>query len=158
MDDLIKRQEVLNAIDQYILGKPLDREVEVRALIKLITKIYNMPSAEQSGGLYVDGYHDGYKDGWKEGREALRQEAIKAVDDLPNCYNGFSDTYDKAYIIGVLEELPSAQPEIPPYVAEIEAEYKKWVNIPYIRKPLAKALYEVWKKHDREDAERRTYG
>ena len=41
-----------------------------------------------------------------------RQAAIKAVDDLPNCYNGFSDTYDKAYIIGVLEELPSAQPEI----------------------------------------------
>ena len=46
------------------------------------------------------------------------------------------------------------QPEIPPYVAEIEAEYKKWINVPYIRKPLAKALYEVWKKHDREDAER----
>lgn len=48
------------------------------------------------------------------------------------------------------------QPEIPPYVAEIEAEYKKWINVPCIRKPLAKALYEVWKKHDIEDAERRT--
>ena len=40
-----------------------------------------------------------------------RQAAIKAVDDLPNCYNGYSDAYDKAYIIGVLEEVPSAQPE-----------------------------------------------
>ena len=40
-----------------------------------------------------------------------RQAAIKAVDDLPNCYNGYSDTYDKACIIGLLEELPSAQPE-----------------------------------------------
>ena len=40
-----------------------------------------------------------------------RQEAIKAVESLPNCYNGFSDTYDKACIIGVLEELPSVQPE-----------------------------------------------
>lgn len=40
-----------------------------------------------------------------------RQTAIDAIVDLPNCYNGFSDTYDKAYIIGVLEELPSAQPE-----------------------------------------------
>ena len=38
-----------------------------------------------------------------------RQTAIKAIEDLPNCYNGFSDTYDKAYIIGTLEELPSAQ-------------------------------------------------
>lgn len=36
-----------------------------------------------------------------------RQAAIKAIDDLPNCYNGYSDTYDKAYIIGVLEEVPS---------------------------------------------------
>ena len=39
-----------------------------------------------------------------------RQDAIKAIEDLPNCYNGFSDTYDKAYIIGVIDELPSAQP------------------------------------------------
>lgn len=38
----------------------------------------------------------------------IRKAAIKAVDDLPNCYNGFSDTYDKACIIGVLEELPAA--------------------------------------------------
>lgn len=40
-----------------------------------------------------------------------RQSAIKAINDLPNCYNGYSNTYDKAYIIGVLEELPSAQPK-----------------------------------------------
>lgn len=40
-----------------------------------------------------------------------RQAAIKAIDDLPNCYNGYSDTYDKAYIIGVLEELPPAEPK-----------------------------------------------
>lgn len=38
-----------------------------------------------------------------------RQAAIKAVEDLPNCYNGYSDTYDKACIIGLLEELPSAE-------------------------------------------------
>ena len=34
-----------------------------------------------------------------------RNIAIKAIVDLPNCYNGFSDTFDKACIIGVLEEL-----------------------------------------------------
>lgn len=38
-----------------------------------------------------------------------RKAAIKAIDNLPNCYNGYSDTYDKAYIIGVLEELPSVE-------------------------------------------------
>ena len=42
-----------------------------------------------------------------------RQDAIKAIEDLPNCYNGFSDTYDKACIIGTLEELPSAPQWIP---------------------------------------------
>lgn len=40
-----------------------------------------------------------------------RRAAIKAIDDLPNCYNGYSDTYDKAYIIGVLEELPTIEPK-----------------------------------------------
>lgn len=38
-----------------------------------------------------------------------RQDAIKAIEDLQDCYNGFSDSYDKACIIGVLEELPAAQ-------------------------------------------------
>ncbi len=41
-----------------------------------------------------------------------RQDAIKAIEDLQDCYNGFSDTYDKACIIGALEEVPSAHPEI----------------------------------------------
>ena len=36
-----------------------------------------------------------------------RRTAIKAIDALPNCYNGFSDAYDKSCIIGVLEELPT---------------------------------------------------
>ncbi len=38
-----------------------------------------------------------------------RLVAIKAIEDLRDCYNGFSDTYDKAYIIGALEEVPSVQ-------------------------------------------------
>ena len=41
-----------------------------------------------------------------------RRAAIKAIDDLPNCYNGYSETYDKAYIIGTLEELPSAEKHV----------------------------------------------
>lgn len=35
--------------------------------------------------------------------DALKKE----VDNFPNCYNGWSDTYDKAYIIGAIEEQPS---------------------------------------------------
>lgn len=36
-----------------------------------------------------------------------RQTAIRAVMDLPDCPNGYSDTYDKACIVGMLEEVPS---------------------------------------------------
>lgn len=47
-----------------------------------------------------------------------RQAAIKAVDDLPNCYNGFSNTYDKACIIGVIEEVPTLDP----------VKHGKWID------------------------------
>ena len=40
-----------------------------------------------------------------------RQAAIKVIMNLPDCPNGFSDTYDKDCIIGVLEEVPSAEPD-----------------------------------------------
>lgn len=35
----------------------------------------------------------------------------KEVLDLSNCYNGFSDTYDKACIIGVIDEQPTISPK-----------------------------------------------
>ena len=38
-----------------------------------------------------------------------REDAIQAIMDLPNCPNGYSDTYDKARIIAELEQLPSAE-------------------------------------------------
>ena len=46
------------------------------------------------------------------GRMIDADKLKKDVLDLQNCYNGFSDTYDKACIIGVIDEQPSAQPEI----------------------------------------------
>ena len=35
----------------------------------------------------------------------------KDVLDLPNCYNGFSDTYDKAIIIDLVDEQPTVKAE-----------------------------------------------
>lgn len=35
----------------------------------------------------------------------------KSVLDLQDCYNGFSDTYDKACIIGTIDEQPTIEPE-----------------------------------------------
>lgn len=52
-----------------------------------------------------------------------RKDAIKAVEELQDCYNGFSDTYDKACIIGLLEELPNMN------VEKIATEYCKKRNL-----------------------------
>ncbi len=38
-----------------------------------------------------------------------RQAVIDAVKALPNSRNGYSGTYDKATILGAIEELPSAE-------------------------------------------------
>lgn len=35
----------------------------------------------------------------------------KDVLDLPNCYNGFSDTYDKAMIVDLVDEQPTVEAE-----------------------------------------------
>ena len=40
-----------------------------------------------------------------------RADAIDAIEELPNAYNGWSDAYDKACVIGALEEVPSAEPK-----------------------------------------------
>lgn len=41
-----------------------------------------------------------------------RRAAIEAViNGMPDCPNGYSDTYDKRHIIAVLEDVPSVQPE-----------------------------------------------
>lgn len=51
------------------------------------------------------------------GKEAIDMRCIdadtlkKSVLDLHDCYNGFSDTYDKACIIGVIDEEPTIEPE-----------------------------------------------
>lgn len=61
-----------------------------------------------------------------------RRAAIKAIDDLPNCYNGYSDTYDKAYIIGVLEELPTIEPKMGKWE-------KKWHSVYHEELPCCSA-------------------
>lgn len=39
--------------------------------------------------------------------DALKKDVL----DLHDCYNGFSDTYDKACIIGVIDEQPTIEPD-----------------------------------------------
>lgn len=44
----------------------------------------------------------------------------KEVDNFPNCYNGWSDTYDKAYIIEAIEEAPTIEPKRGEWIDEAD--------------------------------------
>ena len=57
------------------------------------------------------------------------KKAIKAIDELPNCYNGYSDTYDKACIIGTLEEVPTA--DVVEVVRSKDCKYKQGTACDY---------------------------
>ena len=50
--------------------------------------------------------------------DALKKE----VDNFPNCYNGWSDTYDKAYIIEAIEEAPTIEPKRGEWIEWIDCE------------------------------------
>lgn len=53
----------------------------------------------------------------------------------------------------MLERLPSAQEE--KWISEIREAYDRAKANPYIRKPLSRALYEVWHRYDVSEVERR---
>lgn len=56
-----------------------------------------------------------------------RSDAIKTVEELPNAYNGWSDAYDKAYIISTLEEVPKADRPQGEWIAKTENYHSHWV-------------------------------
>lgn len=147
MNDLINRKDVIqtilnltpketifNCTDEYN-----DTIGDMQELcLDIIEEVCNLPSiqlSQETTNIIADDL-------------ISRQEAIHTLMNEPPQMN-----YD-FYYAAKIKELPSAQPKLPPYVVEIEAEYQKAVNQPHIHKPLAKALYEVWKKHDREDVRR----
>ena len=52
--------------------------------------------------------------------ELINKDALKKdILDLQDCYNGFSDTYDKACIIGVIDEQPTIE----------ERKTGKWIDV-----------------------------
>ena len=52
--------------------------------------------------------------------DALKKEVL----GLPNCHNGFSDTYDKACIIGLIDEMPTISPETGRWIKLYAGNYK----------------------------------
>lgn len=65
----------------------------------------------------------------------------KDVLDLPNCYNGFSDAYDKAMIIDLVDEQPTVDAE----------RHGRWIDHKYKEYPIGRYECSVCgAKHDME--------
>jgi DNA-directed RNA polymerase subunit RPC12/RpoP len=62
--------------------------------------------------------------------DKLRQDVL----DFPNCYNGFSDAYDKARIIDAIDEQPTIE----------ERKKGKWTEKEVIYKEEADEVIEEW--------------
>lgn len=72
-----------------------------------------------------------------------RGKAIEAIMDLPNCPNGYSDTYDKECIIGTLEEVPTANVRENVHAKWIVEEvYSNWSDWTNVRCPVCRRVFE----------------
>lgn len=60
---------------------------------------------------------------------------------------------DDRKMCDALEELPAIEEER--WVHEIREAYERAKANPYIRKPLSRAMYEVWHRYDASEVERR---
>lgn len=71
-------------------------------------------------------------------------KAIKAIMEMQDCYNGFSDTYDKAAIIGTLEEVPAENVQPVRFGRWIDAEcYSEGCDDGYICSECRRITYRT---------------
>lgn len=78
--------------------------------------------------------------------DALKEDILA----LPNCPNGFSDTYDKACIIGVIDEQPTIEERKTVSDEEWTKAWGGWTNQPECKKG-------KWISHYDEDAKEGWY-
>lgn len=78
--DCISREAVLDAIDKYILGKPEGCTVEVKELLKLITKIYHMPIYRMPSAQYSDAYKAGFNKGYEKAKKEMERQFFVTSD------------------------------------------------------------------------------
>ena len=77
--------------------------------------------------------------------------AIKAVEKSmyenphENTIHRSMHDHEHRHFLTILMGLPSAQPE---WAQTVERWYNKALCLPYIRNPLAWALYQTWKEYD----------
>lgn len=99
--DVISRQAAIEDAREAFKRNPT-------MAIRVMDLIKSMPSAQPA----IEERMEESAQNVPNGELISRKAAIDAVRNFDDCENGYSDTYDKAFIISALEELPSTQPEI----------------------------------------------
>lgn len=124
-------EKLINASDliEWIIETDPDWCVgSVRCIIDHIDK---MPSAQSTMGQVFDG------------DTINRQAAIEAHYEYCNKH---PDAGFPVWSLKILEDLPSAQPELPEWAQKVE-EYRKSAPS-FVRNQLVWALYQTWKEYD----------
>ena len=62
----------------------------------------------------------------------------KSVLDLQDCYNGFSDTYDKACFIGVIDEQPTIKPQTGKWIYQLRDSENEEYRCDQCNKPVGR--------------------
>lgn len=60
--------------------------------------------------------------------------------------------YVQVVDVGDIDNAPTIEPEQPEWVKAVQEKYHKALEMPFIEKPLAWALYQAWKEYDRKES------
>ena len=105
--DCIDRKAAIDAFEERLKANGYSNVALVSELNRCIGYLMRLPSVQPEstiGQLNAD-------DQSTKTDVISRSAAIDAVNGMPDCPNGYSDTYDKRHIIVVLEDVPSVQPK-----------------------------------------------
>ena len=130
MNDLIDRQAAIEAVIAY----NLEEEGDTVALMMILK---GLPSAEPERQIELDG----------------TESTIEILSELRAQFNCFEE-YEEPVYHALSEAIKALSAEPDQWIREVRIQYERFNAMSWVKKPLAKALYEVWKKHDIEDTER----
>lgn len=93
-----------------------------------------------------------YRDDAIDALDVLCQEHRYKIPGKRETYSQYNEAWQDALdrAEGAIFNLPSAQPESPEWAQKVELMHSKALKMPYIKKPMAWALYQVWKEYDNE--------
>ena len=154
--DCISREQAIEALDKRFDSIPMEQTSEILMLRKDLRELPPaqppMPSNTSNALEALDSVNATQSNTLEASDCDPSQIAAQIIHDAID-----NTTFAEEPYPGIKEQLHRSVEEwekLQPVFTEIAEEYKKACKISYINKPLAYALHEVWKKHDRRDTKR----